>query len=133
MTALQHLSGLPRILNPRLTPVARRLPPLAVLHHRGRKSGRSYDTPVQCFRTKNGFLVGLAYDSNAQWAQNLLAAGTGEITRSGQRYTITRPHRRGPDALKDLPGPVAFTMWSLGITEFLEFDVDPPASPPGVG
>jgi deazaflavin-dependent oxidoreductase (nitroreductase family) len=128
MTALQHLSGLPKILNPRLTPLARRLPPLAVLHHRGRKSGRSYDTPVQCYRTKSGFLVGLAYDSNAQWAQNLLAAGTGGITRSGQRHAITRPRRRGPEALKDLPVPVAVTMRALGITEFLEFDVTPPAA-----
>lgn len=125
MTALEHLSGLPKFLNPRLTPLAHRLPPLAVLHHRGRTSGRSYDTPVQAYPVKDGFLVGMAYGTDVQWAKNLLAAGGGEITRAGKRYTLTQPRRRGPEALADLPAPVAFMMRSLGITEFMAFDAAP--------
>ena len=122
MTALSSLSKLPGFLNPRLTPIVRRVPPLAVLTHCGRTSGRLYATPVQASRTKNGFLVGLAYDSNAQWAQNLLAAPTGEMTRAGHRYTLTRPRRRGPEALPDLPSPVALTYRALPITQFIGFD-----------
>ena len=125
MTALSRMSGLPKFLNPKIMATARRLPPLAVLHHRGRTSGRPYDTPVQAYRTKNGILVGLAYDSNAQWALNLLAAGTGEMTRSGRTYTLTRPRRRGPEARQDLPAAVAFMMRTLDIAEFMEFDVQP--------
>jgi deazaflavin-dependent oxidoreductase (nitroreductase family) len=127
MTALSRMSGLPKFLNPKIMGVARRLPPLAVLHHRGRSSGRAYATPVQAYPTTNGFLVGLAYDSNAQWVLNLLAAGTGEMTRSGRNYTLTRPRRRGPEARQDLPAPVAFTMRTLGIAEFMEFDANPKA------
>lgn len=127
MTALSRLSGLPKFLNPKIMATARRVPPLAVLHHRGRTSGRAYDTPVQAYRTKNGVLVGLAYDSNSQWALNLLAAGTGEMTQSGREYTLTRPRRRGPEARKDLPAPVALTMRALGIADFMEFDASPQA------
>lgn len=43
----------------------------------------------------NGYLVGLAYDRDAQWARNVLAAGQAEMTRAGHRYTISQPHRRG--------------------------------------
>ncbi|MFB7712480.1 hypothetical protein [Streptomyces sp. NPDC056105] len=125
MTALQRLSGLPRFLNPKIMPLARRPPPLAVLQHRGRTSGRVYFTPVQAYRTKSGFLVGLAFSSEAQWARNLLAAVTGEITRAGRQFTLTQPRRRGPEALKDLPAPVALIMRSLKIAEFMEFDAAP--------
>jgi deazaflavin-dependent oxidoreductase (nitroreductase family) len=99
----RRLAGLPRYLNPVLKPLAGRLPPLAILHHRGRRSGRVYDTPVQAFRTPEGFVVALAYDRNAAWALNLLAASGGEMTRAGRRYELTRPRRSGPDARKLLP------------------------------
>ena len=122
MTVLSHVSGLPRYLNPRLMPAARRFPPLAVIHHQGRRTGRTYDTPVQAYRTGNGYLVGLAYDTNAQWARNVLASGRAQMTRAGQRYTISQPRRRGPEARHDLPAPVALMMRALGIDEFLEFD-----------
>ena len=41
---------LPRYLNPALRSVAGYLPPVALLHLRGR-SGRAYATPVQAYRT----------------------------------------------------------------------------------
>ena len=122
MTVLSHASWLPRYLNPVLLPAARRLPPLAIIHHRGRRTGRAYDTPVQVYRTKNGYLVGLAYDRDAQWACNLLASGQGQMTRTGQRYTISQPRRRGPDARQDHPAGVGPMMQLLGIDDFLEFD-----------
>jgi deazaflavin-dependent oxidoreductase (nitroreductase family) len=98
------------------------LPPLAVLHHKGRRSGQSYDTPVQAFRTKTGFIVGLAYTSQANWALNILSAGHGEITRAGHRHAISNPRRRGPEAREDLPAPVALMMRAIGVDEFIEFD-----------
>jgi deazaflavin-dependent oxidoreductase (nitroreductase family) len=130
MSVLSRLPGLPRHLNPKLTPLARRLPPLAVLHHQGRRTSRSYDTPVQAFRTQTGFIVGLAYNSQADWALNILTAGQAEITRGGRRYALSKPRRRGPEAGKDLAAPVALMMRILGIDEFLEFDatqLSPPA------
>ncbi|MFF5279529.1 hypothetical protein [Streptomyces sp. NPDC000133] len=93
-----------------------------MLHHRGRRSGTSFDTPVQGFRTKTGFIVGLAYNANANWALNLLAGDGGEISRRGRRYTISRPRKRGAEARADLPAPIGFTMRKLGIDDFLEFD-----------
>jgi deazaflavin-dependent oxidoreductase (nitroreductase family) len=95
---------------------------MAVLHHRGRKSGKQFHTPVQAFRTKTGFIVGLAYSSNANWAMNLLAADGGEMSRGGRRYALTQPRKRGVEARDDLPPVIAFTMRKLGIEDFLEFN-----------
>jgi deazaflavin-dependent oxidoreductase (nitroreductase family) len=119
---LSRVSGLPKYLNPVLRPIARRAPPMAVIHHQGRTSGKPFDTPVQAFRTKTGFIVGLAYHSNPNWAQNILAADGGEMSRGGHRYTLTQPRKRGAEARNDLPAAIGFTMRKLRIDDFLEFD-----------
>jgi hypothetical protein len=103
MSALSRFIGLPRHLNPRLIPIAGRMPPLAVLRHRGRISGRQFDTAVQAYRTETGSIVGLAYDTNANWALNILAAGQAQISRGGRNYVITDPHRRRPEVRAELP------------------------------
>ncbi len=122
MPVLSRFSGLPKHLNPVMRPLARWAPPLAVLHHRGRRSGKPYDTPVQAFRTRTGFIVGLAYDPNSSWALNILAAEGGEMTRGGHHYILSRPRRRGAEARAELPAPIAFTMRRFGIDDYLEFD-----------
>jgi deazaflavin-dependent oxidoreductase (nitroreductase family) len=125
------LAGLPRYVNPVIRPLAGYVPPLAVLHHRGRRSGRSFDTPVQAHRTPAGYAVALAYDSNANWARNILAAGGGEMTRGGRRYVITRPRRSGPEARERLPTWAAATMRALQIDDYLEFDAQPASTSGG--
>jgi deazaflavin-dependent oxidoreductase (nitroreductase family) len=119
------MATLARDMNPLFQPVARRLPPFAVLHHQGRRSGRSYDTPVQAYHTSDGWVVGLAYDHNSAWVLNLLAAGGGEMTRAGRRYRISKPRRVGREALKTLPALAALQMRVVGIDEFLQFDATP--------
>lgn len=114
--------ALPRLLNPALRRVAGYLPPLAVLHHTGRKTSAAYAAPVQAYRTPGGFIVAYAYSNNPQWAQNLLAAGTGSLTRAGTDYHITNPRPLGPEGLQLLPTPVATMMRGIGVRNFLQFD-----------
>jgi deazaflavin-dependent oxidoreductase (nitroreductase family) len=115
------MATLSRLLNPLGMPLTRRLPPFAVLHHRGRRTGRSYDTPVQAYRTPDGWVVGLAYHHNSAWVLNLLAAGGGEMTRAGRRYRITQPRRVGREAYELIPVWAALQMHAVGIDEFLQF------------
>lgn len=119
MTFPRRMAALPRLLNPFVMPVMRRLPPFAVLHHRGRRTGRSYDTPVEACRTPDGWVVGLAYDRNAPFALNLLAVGGGEMTRARRRYRITQPRRVGREARELLPALASLQMRMVGIEDFL--------------
>lgn len=125
MTFPRQMASLSRLLNPLVLPLTRHVPPFAVLHHKGRRSGRSYDTPVQAYATPEGWLVGLAYNHNAPFALNLLAARGGEMTRAGRRYQISQPRRVGREALKTLPALAALKMRAVGIDEFLQFDATP--------
>lgn len=123
------LRVLPRYLNPALKSVAGYLPPLALLHHVGRRTGKPYLTPVQAYRTPTGFVVAYAYSNNPQWAQNLIAAGHGEITRGTKRYTVSNPrHISLDDGRALLPPPVGAMMRAIGVRDFLQFDAIPSPS-----
>jgi deazaflavin-dependent oxidoreductase (nitroreductase family) len=78
--------------NPLLGTVAWLLPPLAVVHHVGRKSGRQYRTPVVAFRTSNGFVIPMTYGRDVDWARNLVKAHGGELVQLGRRFTLRNPH-----------------------------------------
>jgi deazaflavin-dependent oxidoreductase (nitroreductase family) len=67
------------------------VPPLAVVHHVGRKSGRHYRTPVVAFRTAAGFVIPMTYGRDVDWARNLVHAHGGELEQMGERFTLRNP------------------------------------------
>ena len=62
-----------------------------VVQHRGRRSGRSYATPVIMRPTADGFVMPLLAGEKADWLQNLRAVGGGMVRWHGRAYTITDP------------------------------------------
>ena len=61
------------------------LPPLGLVVHRGRKSGRRYETPVMVFRDGHRFLIALTYGGEpTEWVKNVVTAGGCEL-RTGSR------------------------------------------------
>jgi hypothetical protein len=73
---------------------AARLPGFGMLTHVGRKSGRADRTPVNVFRTPEGFLIALTYGRESQWVRNVLAAGKCELETQGVRYRLSAPSHR---------------------------------------
>ncbi|HET9073041.1 MAG TPA: hypothetical protein VFN48_00550 [Solirubrobacteraceae bacterium] len=67
------------------------LPPLAVVIHVGRRSGRVYSTPVTAQLWAGKVAIALPYSARAQWVRNLEAAGGGEMIRRGRRFGFTGP------------------------------------------
>jgi deazaflavin-dependent oxidoreductase (nitroreductase family) len=77
--------------NPLLGTMAWLVPPFAVLHHVGRKSGRQYRTPVVAIASGRTIVVPMTYGRDVDWARNLVAAGGGEIERMGRRTEVRNP------------------------------------------
>lgn len=80
-----------RYVNPVTRPVARRLPSFAILTHRGRKTGRTYQTPMNVFRRGHHYFFFLTYGSDVQWVKNVLAAGTCSIDTRGRVVHLVEP------------------------------------------
>jgi deazaflavin-dependent oxidoreductase (nitroreductase family) len=63
----------------------------AVIRHRGRTSGRPYETPVGAVAAGDGFVIALVYGSRTNWLQNVLASECATIVHEGQVYQVDRP------------------------------------------
>ncbi len=63
----------------------------AVIRHRGRISGRPYETPVDALAVDGGFVIALVYGSRTNWLQNVLAAGSATIVHEGTTYMVDQP------------------------------------------
>jgi deazaflavin-dependent oxidoreductase (nitroreductase family) len=66
------------------------LPPWAVILHRGRRSGRSYRTPLFAFRRDRTLVIALLYGQESDWLRNLRAGG-GHVIRAGRTFTVRPP------------------------------------------
>ncbi|MCL1872378.1 MAG: hypothetical protein FWF90_18470 [Promicromonosporaceae bacterium] len=96
-----RIAPLMRRVNPAMTKFAARVPPWVTLDHVGRKSGRTYTTPLVAFAVRDPeaadvhqILVAfpLPWGPDTDWARNVLHAGRCEFTRRGVRYQVTDPH-----------------------------------------
>jgi deazaflavin-dependent oxidoreductase (nitroreductase family) len=104
----------------RLTqPLAPHLPGFAVVTHVGRRSGRPYRTPVNVFSRDDSFVFALTYGHEAQWVENVRAAGGCELTTRGKTYKLTDPEIFR-DSSRNAAAPVARPMLRLiGADEFM--------------
>jgi deazaflavin-dependent oxidoreductase (nitroreductase family) len=103
-----------------MKPLAGRLPPLAVVHHVGRKSGRRYQTPVLAFPTPEGFVTPLPYGTDTDWCLNWLEAGEGVVETRAGRSAVTDPRVVSVDeVLPLLPAILRPGVRLLGLPGFL--------------
>jgi len=99
---------------------AGRVAPMAVVVHRGRRSGRRYRTPVMAFRLDDGYVIALFYGAERDWVRNVLAAGGCTLQRAGRQAEATRPQLLSGDAGAALvPAPVRIVLPMLRVTALL--------------
>lgn len=81
------------VLNPvMLLPAGRRWWYAGVIRHTGRRTGRSYATPVVVTPVAgDGFVIPLPYGADVDWLRNVTAAGTATVTVGGERYGVCQP------------------------------------------
>jgi deazaflavin-dependent oxidoreductase (nitroreductase family) len=65
--------------------------PFSVLYHTGRRSGRSYRTPVLATYLDGTIIIPLSYGENVDWLRNILAAGCCEIQHKNVRILAINP------------------------------------------
>ena len=109
-----------RFVNPITQPVAKRLPAFAVLTHRGRKSGRTYRTPINVFRRGDDYFFFLTYGSDVNWVKNVLATGSCSIETRGRVVELVEPELITDPELRPAPPHVRFVERRIaGVTQYL--------------
>jgi deazaflavin-dependent oxidoreductase (nitroreductase family) len=84
-----------RYMNPVVRRVAPHLPGLAIVKHRGRRSGTAYETVVTPYRKGDVLAVALAH-GKTNWVKNVLAAGKADVHLFRSDVHITNPRVLAP-------------------------------------
>lgn len=79
-----------KYFNPVVKPFSRFMPGMAAIRHRGRKSGKQYETIVTAYR--KGDLVAIALGhGKTDWVKNVLAAGEADLHLIRRDLHLTNP------------------------------------------
>ncbi len=112
-----------RIANPVVRRFAGWLPPLAIVLHRGRRTGRAFATPVLAFHTADGLVVGVLYGIESDWVRNVKAAGRAQVRRRG----VVRDYQRAQlvsreEGIRLLPAAVGVAFRALKVRGFIRLE-----------
>jgi deazaflavin-dependent oxidoreductase (nitroreductase family) len=116
-----------QVLNHLTRPLARHLPGFGIIIHRGRRSGRVYETPVNVFRLSNGYVVALTYGADADWVRNVIAAGVCDLITHGRRMPVVVSHIQHDEQLLPVPAIVRPILRLIHVADFLHLSSPQPA------
>ena len=108
------------VTNRILGPLARLVPGMAVVVHRGRKTRRPYRTPVLVFRRDHHFIIALTYGRESQWVQNVLAQDGCDLETVGRTVRLTRPRIVHDPQRQSMPSLVRIALRFINVSDFLE-------------
>ena len=103
------------------------MPGLGVVVHRGRRSGRMYQTPVNVFAAGDGYVFALTYGPDTDWVKNVLAAGGCELRTRGRTVRLTSPRLFHDEARRDIRPLERQVLRVIGVADFLSVKT---AAPP---
>lgn len=104
------------------------MPGLGLIIHRGRRSGRRYQTPVNVFGAGNGYVIALTYGPQTDWVKNVLAAGGCELRTRGRTISLGSPrilHDQNRSGIRPVERQV---LRILDVTDFLSLTPTPASS-----
>ena len=104
------------------------MPGLGVVVHRGRRSGRMYQTPVNVFAAGDGYVFALTYGPDTDWVKNVLAAGGCELRTRGSIVRLTSPRLFHDEARRDIRPLERQVLRVIGVADFLSAKTAPAAA-----
>ena len=97
----------------------------AVIHVRGRRSGRSYATPIRLVQQGDSFIVPLTYGPRTSWYVNL-SANSGELEWQGRRIPVSNPALLATRTVAHQFPPLSrFLMWLDGTDQCVRIERAP--------
>jgi deazaflavin-dependent oxidoreductase (nitroreductase family) len=112
-------------LNRVTTHITSWMPGFGVVIHRGRRSGRLYQTPVSVFATEDGFLFALTYCPDTDWVKNVLAAGGCELRTRGRAIRLSSPRLYHDESRRDIRTLERQVLQIIGVADFLSLKTAP--------
>jgi deazaflavin-dependent oxidoreductase (nitroreductase family) len=97
------------------------LPYMGIVIHVGRRTGNVYRTPVNVFRTEDGFRFALTYGRDAEWVRNAVSFGAVRLITRHREYELTEPKIVTDMERRHVPRPAQALLRVFRVSEFLDF------------
>ena len=97
-------------------------PGFGLVVHRGRKSGKSFRTPVNVFVRGHTYVFALTYGAQSDWVRNVQAAGGCELVTRRKTVQLTAPRLEHSDSRADLPMVVRTILRATKVRDYLVLD-----------
>lgn len=97
-------------------------PSFGVVVHRGRKSGKTFRTPVNVFVRDNAYVFALTYGVQSDWVRNVQAAGGCELISRRKTVQLTAPRLEHTESRGDLPLVVRTILRTTKVHDYLILD-----------
>ena len=92
----------------------------AVVRHVGRRSGKTYETPIIVLAQGDAFVIALTYGPKVDWYRNLVAAEHGTLLWQKKTYEIGKPESLDQAvALPLFPAFERFILQRSGVQDFV--------------
>ncbi len=105
------------------------MPGFGVVVHRGRRSGKEYQTPVNVFATADGYVLALTYGPDTDWVKNVVAAGGCALRTGGRVVRLTAPRLYHDEARRGIRPLERRVLRVIGVADFLSLTAVPGAAP----
>jgi deazaflavin-dependent oxidoreductase (nitroreductase family) len=95
----------------------------SIIEHVGRKSGRTYETPIDIIESPTGLLIALPYGSRADWVRNVVDAGSATVVTQGERVCVGNPTIVATaDVAELIPRRTMRMLRLFGVSQFLRLE-----------
>jgi deazaflavin-dependent oxidoreductase (nitroreductase family) len=95
-----------------------------VIVHKGRKSGKIYQTPLDAHPIDGGYIFILMYSSGADWVKNVLASKEATLKVPSDEIDLESPKLlTKEEAQKILPISTKYPPEFLNVSEYMKMDV----------
>lgn len=112
-------------INPLMRLYAARIPPFAIVEHVGRRTGKTYRTPLMAFPTEHQMIIALTYGVETDWIKNVLARGGCLMDYKGQTFELWDPElRHTPPSEQPLPPLIKWMLQLLKVNDFLALNYE---------
>jgi deazaflavin-dependent oxidoreductase (nitroreductase family) len=111
-----------------VNPVTRRIagwaPLFGILTYKGRKSGKTYRTPMNVFRRGDSYVFALTYGSDVHWVKNVMAAGECGLRTGRRDLHLIEPELFVDPKQRLMPAPIRLFLRINRVTEFMRMRID---------
>jgi len=114
-----------RVTNRVTSRFAGQLPGFAIVIHIGRRSGRTYRTPINAFRDGNDYIIALTYGAETDWVRNVEAAGACELLTRGRQVHLNSPRIITDPRNRWAPPPVRLILGLTGTSQYMRLTCVP--------